>query len=126
MSDSLGTITVPNLDAPTGTFPIPVDFPVSTIDDPEYYVHRFGLYDAKAEQRYYAGPRARIFAVRRAAMSQSQRQALETFWLTNQGALGAFTFNAPNLDQTTTAYTCRFANDSITYKQMAAALCSVE
>jgi hypothetical protein len=124
-ADYLGAIQVPVI-ATSGAFPLVPDFPVVFEAGPEVYVHRFGLYDAKAEQRFYAGPREETFTIRRAALNATVRADLEAFWIANQGPLGAFTFNAPNADQSTTPLTCHFSDQTITFKEMAAALCSVE
>jgi hypothetical protein len=99
MPDYIGGVSVPEI-AASGTFPFTPDYPFVTVLEPEVYIHRFGSRNAKTEQRFYAGPRARTFVIRLRSLTHARRKSLEDFWLTNQGAHGAFTFNAPNLDGT--------------------------
>src|ERR1051326_7462215 len=120
MPDSIGNVPVPAI-AAAGVFPFTPDYPFVTVLEPEVYIHRFGSRNAKTEQRFYAGPRAKTFVIRLRSLTQSRRKSLEDFWLANQGAYGAFTFNAPNLDGTTTAYTCKFADPTITLEYFLAA-----
>lgn len=125
MADHLGRIEVPSI-APFGTFPIALDYPFVTILDPEVYVHRFGLYDAKAEQRFYAGPRERGFLVRRVGMGQNLYDSLRAFWYEHQGAYAPFTLNYPNPDKTSASTTARFADPTITFPRVTAAISSID
>jgi hypothetical protein len=124
MADYLGNIEVPEI-VPSGTFPITPDYPFGTALAPEVYVHHFGSRNAKTEQRFLAGNGAKEFRVSRLGMSDPVRRALRTFWLANQGAYGAFTFNSPNLDGTTTPHTVHFADTSITFEHLLAKVSSV-
>jgi hypothetical protein len=63
MPDSIGNVPVPAI-AAAGVFPFTPDYPFVTVLEPEVYIHRFGSRNAKTEQRFYAGPRAKTFIIR--------------------------------------------------------------
>ena len=59
-------------------------------------------------------------------MNDAQRVALRNFWESKYGPYGAFTYNAPNDDGNgTTAYTCRFANEPLSWQMVADWVCSI-
>ncbi len=59
-------------------------------------------------------------------MNDVQRIALRNFWESKYGPYGAFTYNAPNDDGNgTTAFTCRFANEPLSWQMVADWVCSV-
>ena len=59
-------------------------------------------------------------------MRDSDRIALRNFWESKYGPYGAFTYNAPNDDGAgTTAFTCRFANEPLSWQLVADWLCSI-
>jgi hypothetical protein len=121
--DNIGHIPVPTLLA-TGTFPIKSEYPHGRAHEPELAIHRFASRDAKTEQRFLLGNGVVKFTIKR-AMPRTERIAFVTFWRNNQGANGQFTYNAPNLDGTTTAYTCRFADPQLTLESAASLIATV-
>jgi hypothetical protein len=123
MPDILGTITVPEI-TPSGTLPILAEYPFVQMLDPAVVTHQFGSANAKIEQRFYLGTGARRFVVRR-TMSRTEREALRDFWEAMGGPSGAFTFQVPNPDGSTTATTCRFENAPLTFDHLSNAVASV-
>lgn len=112
--------------APSGTFPIVSYFPHGRAWRPDIVVHQFGSGNAKIEQRFLLGTGAKRFTVRRASLRDSERIALRNFWESKYGAYGAFSYNAPNdVGVGTTAYTCRFANEPLSWQMVADWACSV-
>ena len=125
MPDYIGNIQVPEITA-TGTFPILPDYPHGRSNHPDVAIHQFGSGNAKIEQRFLLGNGAKRFTVRRAWMTDAQRAALRNFWESTYGPFGAFTYNAPNDDGNgTSAYTCRFANEPLSWQMVADWVCSV-
>ena len=125
MSDQIGNITVPDIVA-SGTFPIVADYPFGRSSRPDVAVHQFGSGNAKIEQRFLLGAGAKRFTVRRAFLRDADRRALRDFWESKYGPYGAFTYNAPNDDGNgTTAYTCRFANEPLSWEMLADHACSL-
>jgi hypothetical protein len=125
MSDQLGNITVPEI-AVSGTFPIVSDYPFGRSNHPDVAIHQFGSGNAKIEQRFLLGAGAKRFTVRRAFLRDADRRALRDFWESKYGPYGAFTYNAPNDDGNgTTAYTCRFANEPLSWEMLADHACSL-
>jgi hypothetical protein len=125
MSDTVGNITVPEI-AVSGTFPIVPEYPYGRASHPDVAIHQFGSGNAKIEQRFLLGTGARRFTVRRTWMRDTERVALRNFWELKYGPLGAFTYNAPNDDGVgTTAFTCRFANEPVSWQMVADWVCSV-
>ena len=115
MADTIGNITVPEI-AASGTFPIVPEYPYGRASHPDVAIHQFGSGNAKIEQRFLLGTGARRFTVRRTWMNDTQRIALRNFWESKYGPYGAFTYNAPNDDGNgTTAFTCRFANEPLSW-----------
>jgi hypothetical protein len=125
MSDSIGNITVPEI-AVSGTFPIVSDYPHGRAHAHEVVVHQFGSGNAKIEQCFLLGAGAKRFTVRRAWLSDADRRALRDFWELKYGPFGAFTYNAPNdTGNGTTPYTCRFANEPLSWEMLADHACSL-
>jgi hypothetical protein len=125
MPDTIGNITVPEI-AASGTFPIVPEYPYGRASHPDVAIHQFGSGNAKIEQRFLLGTGARRFTVRRTWMNDAQRIALRNFWESKYGPYGAFTYNAPNDDGNgTTAFTCRFANEPLSWQMVADWICSV-
>ena len=125
MADTIGNITVPEI-AASGTFPIVPEYPYGRASHPDVAIHQFGSGNAKIEQRFLLGTGARRFTVRRTWMNDAQRIALRNFWESKYGPYGAFTYNAPNDDGNgTTAFTCRFANEPLSWQMVADWVCSV-
>src|SRR3990172_5131517 len=124
MPDSIGNIEVPEI-TPSGTFPIVPDYPYGRAHQPELVVHPFGSANAKIEQRFLLGNGAKQFTVRKAFLRESDRIALRDFWESHYGPYGAFTYNAPNDDGVgTTAFTCRFANEPLSWEFLSDAVSS--
>ena len=125
MADFIGAIQVPEI-IPSGTFPIIPDYPHGRAWRPDIVVHQFGSGNAKIEQRFLLGTSAKRFTIRRAWLRESDRIALRNFFETKYGPYGAFTYNAPNDDGVgTTPYTCRFANEPLSWEMVADHLCSL-
>ena len=125
MSDTIGNITVPEI-AASGTFPIVPEYPYGRASHPDVAIHQFGSGNAKIEQRFLLGTGARRFTVRRTWMNDTQRIALRNFWESKYGPYGAFTYNAPNDDGNgTTAFTCRFENEPLSWAMVADWICSI-
>lgn len=125
MPDLIGNVPVPEI-AVSGIFPIVPEYPYGRASRPDVAIHQFGSGNAKIEQRFLLGTGARHFIVRRTWMNDTQRIALRNFWESKYGAYGAFTYNAPNDDGNgTTAYTCRFANEPLSWQMVADWVCSV-
>ncbi len=125
MADQIGNINVPEI-AASGTFPIVPEFPYGRASHPDVAIHQFGSGNVKIEQRFLLGTGARHFTVRRTWLNDTQRIALRNFWESKYGPYGAFTYNAPNDDGNgTTAYTCRFANEPLSWQMVADWVCSV-
>ena len=115
MTEYLGNVAIPEI-TPTGVFPIIPDYGFGMAEAPEVAIHQFGSANAKIEQRFLIGSGARKFSIRKAYMNETERDELRTFWESNYGPYGAFTYNAPNDDGNgTTAYTVRFANEPLTW-----------
>ena len=106
MSDSLGTVTVPDV-APSGTLPLRVLYPVAKQIAPQIVTHRFGAGNAKREQRFFLGNGARCWSVN-AEVTVPELATLRDFWEARQGSYQPFTFNAPKEDGTTEAVTAQF------------------
>src|SRR5450755_832254 len=125
MPDQIGNITVSDIVA-SGTFPIVSDYPFGRSNHPDVAIHQFGSGNAKIEQRFLLGAGAKRFTVRRAFLRDIDRRALRDFWELKYGPYGAFTYNAPNDDGNgTTAFTCRFANEPLSWQMVADWVCSV-
>jgi hypothetical protein len=123
--DQIGNITVPDIVA-AGTFPIVPDYPYGRSSHPDVAIHQFGSGNAKIEQRFLLGNGAKRFTVRRQWLREPDRIALRNFWESKYGPFGAFTYNAPNDDGNgTTAYTCRFANEPLSWDMVADWVCSL-
>jgi len=123
--DTIGNITVPEI-AVSGMFPIVPEYPYGRASHPDVVIHQFGSGNAKIEQRFLLGTGARRFSVRRTWMNDAQRIALRNFWESKYGPYGAFGYNAPNDDGNgTTALTCRFANEPLSWEMVADWVCSV-
>src|ERR1017187_3230327 len=125
MPDTIGNITVPEI-AVSGTFPIVPEYPYGRASHPDVAIHQFGSGNAKIEQRFLLVTGARRFTVRRSWMNDTQRIALRNFWESKYGPYGAFTYNAPNDDGNgTTAITCRFENEPLSWAMVADWICSI-
>jgi len=123
--DYTGNIPVPEI-TPSGVFPIVPDYPHGRAQAPEVAIHQFGSGNAKIEQRFLLGTGAKGFTVRKARLRETDRIAVRDFWEQHYGPYGAFIYNAPNDDgQGTTQYTCRFANEPLSWEMLGAAVCSV-
>ncbi len=125
MPDYIGNIAVPEI-VPSGVFPLVPDYPHGRAQAHEVVVHQFGSGNAKIEQRFLLGTGAKQFTVRKAWLRDPDRIALRNFWETKYGPYGAFTYNAPNDDGLgTTAYTCRFANEPLSWEMLTDAVCAI-
>lgn len=125
MPDYIGNIPVPDIVA-SGVFPIVPDYPHGRAQTHEVVVHQFCSANAKVEQRFLLGTGAKRFTVRRAWLRDPDRIDLRNFWETKYGPYGAFTYNAPNDDGLgTAAYTCRFANEPLSWEMLTDAVCSL-
>ncbi len=124
MSDYIGEIEVPEISA-SGVFPIVPDYGYGLSLKPQVAIHQFGSANAKIEQRFLLGNGAKVFTLRRASLTLTELGSLKTFWESKYGPYGAFTYNAPNDNGLgTTAYTCRFANEPLSFEFLADAIVS--
>ncbi len=125
MPDTIGNITVPEIVA-SGTFPIVPEYPYGRASHPDVAIHQFGSGNAKIEQRFLLGTGAKRFTVRKQWLRESERVALKNFWESKYGPYGAFTYNAPNDNGIgSTAYTCRFADEPLSWEMVADHECSL-
>ena len=125
MPDQIGRINVPEV-VPSGVFPLVPDYPHTLTYGPQIVEHQLGSGNAKITQRFYLGTGARRFTVRRQWLRDVDRLALRNFWEAKYGPYGAFTYNAPNdAGAGTTSYTCRFANEPLSWEMVADWACSV-
>ena len=125
MPDYIGNIAVPEI-APSGVLPLAPDYPHGRAQVREVVVHQFGSGNAKIEQRFLLGTGAKRFTIRKAWLRDADRIALRNFWESKYGPYGAFTYHAPSDDGAgTTAYTCRFANEPLSWEMVADWACSV-
>jgi hypothetical protein len=123
--DYIGNIAVPEI-AASGTFPLVPDYPHGRALTSDVAIHQFGSGNAKVEQRFLLGNAGKRFTVRRAWLRDADRIALRNFWESKYGPYGAFTYNAPNDNGNgTTAYTCRFANEPLSWEMVADWACSI-
>jgi hypothetical protein len=125
MPDQIGNITVPEI-VVSGTFPVVPDYPFGRSQHSDVAIHQFASGNCKVEQRFLLGNVAKRFTVRRAWLRDADRVALRNFWESKYGTFGAFTNNAPNDDGVgTTAYTCRFSNEPLSWQMVADWMCSI-
>lgn len=125
MPDKIGNIDVPTI-AAFGVFPIVPDFPWGRALDPDVVIHQFGAGDVKREQRFLLGSGAREFIVRRQWLTDANRIALKNFFDAHYGPYGAFTYNLPSDDGTsTTPVTCRFKDEPLGWQMVADWACSI-
>jgi hypothetical protein len=115
----IGPIEIPEITT-NGEFPFVTEFPHGRAQGPEIIVHQFGPEHAngKIEQRYVKGNGAKEFHVTLPVLTSVQSAILGSFWTSNQGAYGQFTYHAPNEDGSTTDYTCRFKDSKITFESL--------
>lgn len=113
MPDTIGTVAVPEV-SPSGTFPLTLEFGVATRTLPQVAIHTFLAGNAKREQRYQLGPDLLKWELDW-NITEGELTTLINFWEARQGAYQPFTFNAPNPDQSTTAYTAAFENEPISW-----------
>ena len=124
MPDSIGNIAVPEIAPPECSRSCRIIRTAAPAV--RTWLHQFGSGNAKIEQRFLLGTGAKRFTVRRAWLRDPDRIALRNFWESKYGPYGAFTYNAPNDDGIgTTAYTCRFANEPLSWEMVADCICSV-
>ena len=119
MADQIGRITVPSV-TPSGVFPLVSDYQFGRALAPEVYVHAFQSGNSKIEQRFLAGMGAKRFTVRKQAMHRKDLDALATFWRDNKGTVGAFTYHCPTENGGTEDYSCRFADNTLTFDVLSA------
>ena len=125
MSFMLGTVTVPSVAVGTIAFPIQSDPGSGYAVNPKVQVHRFGSGSARVEQRFLVGNGTVNFSVVRAKMPETERRALDAFFVSNQGIGGIFPYDAPNPDGTTTRYNCYFRDQKLTIQRLNAWFSSV-
>jgi hypothetical protein len=125
MPDTLGNISVPADVLAGSPFPIIGDWPISRAHAPGIVTHEFLAGNAKISQRYLLGDGSTRFTVVRQSLTSGELSSLLGFWETCKGGLAQFTYSAPNEDGTTTDYTCRFADPSITFERLVDGLTSL-
>ena len=126
MPDQIGNIPVPEIVA-SGTFPIVPGLPVRL----RHCAGRGGP-SVRVRQRedraaVPAGQRRQaVHGARRLADATRTASRSGTSGRRKYGPYGAFTYNAPNDDGNgTTPYTCRFANEPLSWEMVANHACSV-
>lgn len=118
MPDFIGDIEVPEA-SNVGTYPLLPDYGSGEAIAPEVRVHQFGSGEEKREQRFYLGTGARRFTLQHSSVTLDELQDLRDLFSAAKGGEGEFTYNAPNQDGTTTAYTCRFENAPLVWEHEA-------
>ncbi len=116
-NDTIGRITVPAVIA-SGVFPLAPDYGSGLAIEPEIAVHAFSSGNTKIEQRFVLGRGVRQFNIRKARLTKPEHDALVAFWEANNGAYGAFTYNAPNPDGATSPVICRFKDPALTLEYL--------
>lgn len=126
MPEFLGNIEIPEITPTSGGFPVVTDYEHGRAHAPKIVVHRFGplAANAKIEQRYLLGGGAKRFTVRKEVLDPTERKSLEAWWLQNQGAVGAFTYSAPNEDGSFTDFICRFEDQALEFDYFCGCLSS--
>lgn len=118
MSDFIGRVAVPVPTASGLTFPLVSDFGYGTARPWPIIEHRFGELTEKASQRFLVGIGPRKFQFKRSVLSHANRATLLSFFESVQGSYQSFTYNAPNADKTTTAYTVIFETTPLTIAEL--------
>ncbi len=100
--DTLGRIEIPTY-TPSGlTFPLVADYGFGFSRDWPVISHRFGELATLATQSFQVGLGNRRFHFQRQVISRTDRTALLEFYNDVQGSFQTFTYNAPDLDRTST------------------------
>lgn len=114
MPDFIGNIEVPEIVA-SGTYPLTPDYGSVRAIEPEIAIHAFGSANAKIEQRFYLGNGVRRFRLSHSQLTRADVVTLRDFFDANSGPEGAFTFDFPEPDGSTTAYTCHFEGQGLSF-----------
>lgn len=116
MADFIGRIEVPEI-TPSGTWPLLPLAGSGARLEPEVAVHAFRSGSVRIEQRFLLGNGAQRFHFVGGQIGPPHLDALRSFWHANQGAWGAFTYNAPSDSafDTTTPVIVRFAQLDLTF-----------
>ncbi len=126
MADYIGSIQIPDKPVPATVFPIRPDYGYGYAEGPEVVAHPFESGNAKIEQRFKLGNGLRRFKISRATLNNTDRKALLNLWTATKGGYGAFFYDAPSPDGTTTRYACRFENAPLSYDLVGPLLASAQ
>lgn len=118
MSDTIGRITVPTPTNSGLTFPLVSDMGYGTSRQFPVVTHRFGELATKAIQAFAVGVGPRKFAFRRQHLSYANRKSLTDFYESVSGSYASFTYNAPQADKTTTAYSVIFEAQPLSVQEL--------
>lgn len=125
MPDTLGSVTVPEITISATAFPLASDYGHGRAHAPQIATHRFGGANRKLEQRFYTGDGLTSFTVVKEDMTDAELTSLQNFWEACQGGYKHFIYHAPNDDNaTSTDFTCRFAQDTLTFQRLAGMITS--
>lgn len=115
--DLLGNVNVVIPD-PFGVFPLTPDYPVAKHIEPMIIVHRFKSANAKIEQRFKLGRGTVVWNLAFQQLTQTDLEALRTFWRDHEGSYAPFTFAEPWEDGTVNYRQAVFADQPISFEQL--------
>lgn len=119
MPDTIGGVTVPEVFATSGVFPLVTDYPHGGRIEPAVAVHPFRSAGTKIEQRYLLGNGARRWRAKWSDLSRADVDTLRIFWDARKGAYQPFTYNLPSDDGLTTTPTIvRFEDEPLSFSYL--------
>jgi hypothetical protein len=108
MPEYLGPVLIPEI-APSGTWPLPVDYGMVYLLEPPVVVHRFPTGDAQREQRFYLGDGQRRIRLTLPNLNTARKDLVTDFWEARRGPYEPFTLEVAEPDGTTPATQSAFA-----------------
>jgi hypothetical protein len=119
MADTIGRVAVPAPVASGLTFPLISDYQYGTDRGAMVITHRFGELATIGKQRFVVGFGPRKFRFKRDVLSVRDRARLITFFENVQGPFQTFTYNAPQADKSTLAYTVTWETAPLAIDELA-------
>ncbi|MCW5983515.1 MAG: hypothetical protein KIT09_35820 [Bryobacteraceae bacterium] len=113
----LGPIPIPDV-APSGLWPVPVNYGLVRVLEPQVVAHQFGTGDAKREQRFYLGDGQRRIQLALPDLNTARKKLVTDFWEARRGPYEPFTLHVKEPDGTTSTSTVRFSSDTISLDQV--------